>query len=547
MEIPDFDNILTTFEKVRPVVKYWLGPEKEEEMAANLTAKSKTDRPRIMVYGVYNAGKSTLLNALMGAEKASMADRPETAEVKGYDWKGYSLLDTPGIDAPIEHEEVTEDSLNQSDVVLFVVAAGGTAAENATWEAMVDIVARNRRVMLVINDKLGLERDSEDFLTVIDGARAHMQMAADKAGVQDILETVPVSVVNARTALKGRLEDKNLLIKRSGLEQLEQKLAAFLDTCDFATVCRSAAKDVQDLIDAAGRSLEEKQGTRESKNVEELDQGVRKGKERIRTRTGTALDTAVVNNKPRVAAYCRSKAEDVGYPPDELNAITEQMEKKVLESLVKEAEEVFRELDQNYQPTEISSIGRVGAGHIHMDIGTDGGRGALAGELTEMTRSLGQHLSGISSQDMAGVAKNVLTYGKELSKKPGHNILKSLFKGVGEKKIGLAAEKIGKAVGPALAIGTALYSVGHAISQDRAERQAKERIMQAIQDAADNYLSTFKDAATQWVNEQIIEIFSGIDASLRESKAEILQENKTLAHDRTILAEGTRKLEKIYT
>ncbi|MBO1329592.1 50S ribosome-binding GTPase [Acetobacter suratthaniensis] len=545
MGIPDFNDILTAFDKVSPIVSRWLGPEKVEDLEANLKLKAQSDRPRIMVYGVYNAGKSTLLNALMGAEKASMADRPETAEVKGYDWKGYSLLDTPGIDAPIEHEKVTEESLNQSDVVLFVVAAGGTAAENATWEAMMEIVARNRRVMLVINDKLGLDPEGTDYLTVVNSAREHMQMAAEKAGLENVLEHVPVCVINARTALKGRVEGKNLLIRRSGLEQLENRLYAFLETCDFATVCRSAAKDVQDIIDAASTALEKQAGTVESRKVEELEQGARKGKERIRTSATSTIDTVVLEKQKRVVAFCRAKADNPDYPYSEIEEVTEQMNGKILTFLVRETEEVFRELNHNYMPSESYTKKDTQSGRIEMDIKHDATPSVLAQELAEMSRSLGQQILTISAQDMSGVAENVLTFGKGLSKTSDSTILKSLFKGVGKKKIAVAAEKIGKAVGPAIAIGSALYSAGRAIQQDYAQRREKERRMVAIQDAADGYLSSFKDAAMEMVGEYISETFSDLDDHLKNSKAEILNQNQSLAEDRTILSCGQIELQRL--
>lgn len=84
-------------------------------------AKKAQAGASIMVYGVYNAGKSTLINALLGQELAAVADVPETARVQGYRWGDFEVLDTPGIDAPLEHEAITREQLVQSDVVIFVV------------------------------------------------------------------------------------------------------------------------------------------------------------------------------------------------------------------------------------------------------------------------------------------------------------------------------------------------------------------------------------------------------------------------------------------
>ena len=65
------------------------------------------DKPKVMVYGIYNSGKSTLINALMRQEVAEMADRPMTNQISEFDRNEYVLVDSPGIDAPIAHEMVT--------------------------------------------------------------------------------------------------------------------------------------------------------------------------------------------------------------------------------------------------------------------------------------------------------------------------------------------------------------------------------------------------------------------------------------------------------
>lgn len=64
-------------------------------------------RPEIMVYGIYNAGKSSIINELIQSDRAAVSDRPMTDKVDYYEWNGYRLADTPGVGAPIEHENVT--------------------------------------------------------------------------------------------------------------------------------------------------------------------------------------------------------------------------------------------------------------------------------------------------------------------------------------------------------------------------------------------------------------------------------------------------------
>ena len=63
--------------------------------------------PSLMFYGIYNAGKSSLLNAIFGKVVASVNDIPETHKVTRYQWGKYTLVDTPGLNGPVQDEKIT--------------------------------------------------------------------------------------------------------------------------------------------------------------------------------------------------------------------------------------------------------------------------------------------------------------------------------------------------------------------------------------------------------------------------------------------------------
>ena len=203
-----------------------LGKEKAERLKATLeTARQHclerldTNLPRIMLYGVYNAGKSTLLNALLGREEASVADKPETYKLTAYSWNGYELLDTPGIDAPIEHEIISREALTRCQVVLFVISAARTFENQAIFEAMRDVVQQGKRLFIVLNDKEARGVDNAD-------------MAATRQAVQRNLMAVGFSaeeaaafrlcVVNAKFALLGRLHKNDKMVEASHILELER-------------------------------------------------------------------------------------------------------------------------------------------------------------------------------------------------------------------------------------------------------------------------------------------------------------------------------------
>ncbi len=76
---------------------------------------------RLVATGEYNAGKSSLLKALTGAEISIHSD-VTTAEVHEYLWHHVMLVDTPGVKAgePL-HDQRAEEALRGADLVVFVI------------------------------------------------------------------------------------------------------------------------------------------------------------------------------------------------------------------------------------------------------------------------------------------------------------------------------------------------------------------------------------------------------------------------------------------
>ena len=186
-------------------------------------------RPTLMFYGCYNAGKSTLINAIMGKQVAPVSDRPQTDRVTSYEWRSFELLDTPGIDAPIEHERVSEAQIVRSDVVLFVVSSNGAFEERGVIEAMVRIIKLGKPLLVVINNKSGIALASNEMMQ----ARSRLldnlvRLTNDPTYV----ERFSIHLVNAQMAWKARTEKKDKLLNHSGILELERVLAETLVRMD---------------------------------------------------------------------------------------------------------------------------------------------------------------------------------------------------------------------------------------------------------------------------------------------------------------------------
>ena len=100
-------------------------------------------KPTFMIYGTYNSGKSTLLNALFGKEVADMGDMPTTKQIHEYTYDGFTIYDTPGLNAKSEDDETTLGHLKTSDVVIFVMSNDGSVEEKYRYERIGEVIKNN--------------------------------------------------------------------------------------------------------------------------------------------------------------------------------------------------------------------------------------------------------------------------------------------------------------------------------------------------------------------------------------------------------------------
>lgn len=228
-------------------------------------------QPSIMLYGIYNAGKSTLINALMGAEHAAVSDRPETAAIHRYDWHGYQIFDTPGVDAPAEHQQITEAHLASVEVVLFVMSTNGAFDESSIYKRLAQVVLNQKHLIIVLNDKTGT--DEQNKHAILNKVNENLLKALKKNA--DLMAQIPVVFLNARTGLKGRLEGKKLLVQKSNITQLEavikEKMAqtsSFDSIKALAQVCLPTLNQIAAVIDQQFEQSSEKALLEQMKNAE---------------------------------------------------------------------------------------------------------------------------------------------------------------------------------------------------------------------------------------------------------------------------------------
>lgn len=162
----------------------------------------------IALVGRPNAGKSTLLNALLGRKTAIVSNKPQTTRVvlRGVLTEGSRqalLLDTPGFHKPLhrmnrEMVRMAEETLRRGDVVALVVDAATRFGSGDAY--LLQRAGRTQTPKLVILNKVDLVAKP-----------ALLPMIERYAAAEGVREVVPIS------ALRG-----------DGLQELRQVMLSML-------------------------------------------------------------------------------------------------------------------------------------------------------------------------------------------------------------------------------------------------------------------------------------------------------------------------------
>src|SRR5713101_7545703 len=119
--------------------------------------------------GRSNAGKSTLLNRLVGSKLAIVSDKPQTTRtrilgVRNYPEAQVVFLDTPGIHRPLHRMnrrmvDTAIDTIREVDILGLVVDASEPAGKGDRF--VVDLVKDVKAPVFLILNKIDLIRKSK--------------------------------------------------------------------------------------------------------------------------------------------------------------------------------------------------------------------------------------------------------------------------------------------------------------------------------------------------------------------------------------------------
>ena len=312
--LKNYQDILA--EKAERVEKFFAKyPEDSAEFAktfAEINAdKIRKVEPEIMVYGIYNAGKSSILNELIGEDRAKVEDIPTTDSVTYYQWQGYKIADTPGIFAPIKHEEVTQAHLKKADIVLFVMSTTGSNEKAENYRRMKEIADADKKIIIVLNDKNGDLGENDDVIQII---KRQVAVNMKKVGIDNVDEKYCIVTVNAERAHQGRVENEPLLIEASGFGELKDVILSELKRTSSFDLLRGGIKQLENVLEDFIGKLAAQENSELLRQMNHVLQTFNKQKISMRRQINTYIDTQTENfgaTLPQIIWASRDKQDEI--------------------------------------------------------------------------------------------------------------------------------------------------------------------------------------------------------------------------------------------
>jgi len=430
---------------------------------------------QVMLYGAYNAGKSTLINAFLSREAAVVNDVPTTDRVDFYDWEGVDLLDTPGVNAPIEHEQVTDEQLKRVGAVLFLIREGDLDTESL-YQRLFDIMSRGKKVFILLNHQF---TQIEDKLAAIHKINQTLARLSAKHGITvEQCGAVSVFPLNALTAYKGRLNKQDKLTEHAGFN-------------DFITAFRLWLTDQNQQSD---RLQHLKQQINECWYIPTIDQlksklDCQSNDQEIRLRDSKqVLESKLIRLKSDALRFVHRKVSD------QKSNVLDVIENSTSEpEVIQKIEALFQPLGPDIESWLIKELESINDASVVVSY-DDANVKALGQQSDESRRAelyaqIGNQIKN-TLQDKDKV-KQLLLLGRKL-KVPG-------LKGRWEKTLGNWAGKATVAV----KVATFAYETYQAHSeQEKANQEERSRTVELYQ-AAESICNTVADRYTQSAQELI--------------------------------------------
>ena len=483
--------------------------EELDSFLKHTDSKLNDFRPTLMIYGAYNAGKSTLLNALFGKDEyAKTGDAPETKDVHEYEYNGYTIYDTPGLNARGEDDIVTTEHLKKSEIVLFVISNNGSLEEEFVYNKISEVVKENKPLIIVLNNKSGIDENSLESREVIDKVSINLIKIGERNGIENIESKVDICMVNAKSALKAKLENKQIMLKKSNIIFLEEMIENYFSISGQKEVINALNIYINNFIQNLISKIYSKIDNIELKKVEELITYLEKLKQSSDTKLKNIIDKKMIAIVEELTSQILSgnisEASLNTYIEDNISDVNNQVT-QIVNKINMDLSTKISEFSKEFEELHINTIN-------YKTINNDENESIISDEMKSKIKET------ITNKKVTEEAtKQVLTLAKKY-------LPKKVMFGKGPVWIGKIAGKAATVI----SVAVEAYNIYGAFNEhNKAKEAEKSRILSAKNDSQ-KIANDIKTTLYSEIDEMINDIFNSLIVDFKNQSSKINSTNEEL-------------------
>lgn len=253
----DFYSTLSELDRLRvtelqPLMVQYLSTDAEQALCTLWDALQAQASPQVLLLANYNSGKTLLCQTLTNSDCGEVADIPKTDRVDGYPWAGVTLLDSPGLNAPMDHQAITEAQLARATLILALIREGDHDS-HCVYERLMPPLAEGKPIFVVFNHQLPQDEQQACERQIRAQFVRYAENYAEHHAVEtewlDRVNSLPLFSVNLGSAHKAIRQGKTALLPHTGWLPLAEGLQTWLSGIDAQQQC---VKGSQQLLLADG-------------------------------------------------------------------------------------------------------------------------------------------------------------------------------------------------------------------------------------------------------------------------------------------------------
>ncbi len=369
----------------------------------------------------------------------------------------------------------------------------------------------------MLNNKRGIVPDSKEAIDEVNKVNVNLSKIGDKNSIDKIEEKVSLCMVNAKTALKGKLENKQLMLKGSNIFSLEKMISKELSQSGSIEVANTLNSYINDFIELVVTKLDSQVDNLQVKEIEELITSI----EKLQRSSEIKLKDIISKRTTRLENEARQ--ELLGAPSEgALNLLINNS----VEDIYKQSESIFNDIENELRNKLDEFSVEFEKLSVGVDLPLSEGKSDEGLEVSPELKGKMKELAS-NKQVVEGISKQALTYAKEY-------LPKAVMRGKGPAWISKAAGKAAVVVNVAVAafeIYSATKEHNEMIAKERGRVLSAENTSKSI---ADDIQVTMREN----INKALANTFNDLLVKYRDV-------SKKLNSDNTSLNDSKEKLQSI--